>query len=632
MDKAIFVVVFTRRFMRCQTFEDCNCSTMRMREGTTPTFPEAEEEDNSTTLTDVSTVMNSPTREQEDLNGSKRQRSQGQNISFPIMHAAELRFPSSRGDDRKKSISQHILQQVPTASENSKRLISKLKDLYKYKILPIEKRNYLHHFCLPTSGPIQEAEFDARPIVLLLGPYSTGKTTFIRHFIGGDFPGLHIGPEPTTDKFMAIVHGNEEGASYDEDKDDKDYFGSKDEHSKAIEGKIVKGNTLTVTPELPFASLAQFGSAFLNHFNGSVCSAPLLRNITLVDTPGVLSGEKQRISRDYDFAAAAKWFADRSDLILLLTDAHKLDFSDEFKEVVETIRPHNDDKIRCILNKADGVGRDQLVRVYESLMWSLGKLFHSPEVVRVYTGSFWDKPLEHDDFKDMFESDEWILMTELMNLPSVSAERKVNAIVQRIRLIKVHVCILGFLRSQMPRWYGKEKIRQRLIDTLNEVFDHVRIQNGLPIGDMPDVTRFRESLNRFEDFSVFPLIDSNAIHQLDDLITRDIPGIMKGSSGVSDSQLTPRSKRRVLKAKLPYAKTTSLANIIKSISSSEKPTSKFNVNSSENLDCTNGGIMVVNMTSAYVVVTLIGLIMIFCLRYLIFSFPMGLYGLKGTEL
>ena len=605
---------------------------MRMREGTTPTFLEPEEEDNATTLTDMSTIMNSPTREQDDPNGSKRQRSQGQNNSFPTIHAGELQLPSSQRDDRKKRISQHFLQQAPAASENSKRLISKLKDLYKYKILPIEKKNYLHHFCLPTSGPIQEAEFDARPIVLLLGPYSTGKTTLIRHLLGGDFPGVHIGPEPTTDKFMAIVHGDEGGVSYDEDEEDKDYFGSNNEHSKAIQGKIVKGNTLTVTPELPFASLSQFGSAFLNHFNGSVCSSPLLRNITLVDTPGVLSGEKQRVSRDYDFAAAAKWFADRSDLILLLTDAHKLDFSDEFKEVVETIRPHNDDKIRCILNKADGVGRNQLVRVYGSLMWSLGKLFHSPEVVRVYTGSFWDKPLEHDDFKDMFESDEWILMTELMNLPSVSAERKVNAMVQRIRLIKVHVCILGFLRSQMPRWFGKEKIRRRLLDTLNEVFDHVRIQNGLPIGDMPDVTRFRESLESFQDFCVFPHMDANSLHQLDDLITRDIPGIMKGTSGVSDSQSTPRSKRRVFKAKLSFAKMTPLTNIIESTSSPENPTSPLKVISSEILDNAKGDIVVVTMTSVFVVVTLIGLIVVFGLRHILFSSTMGLYGIKVTEL
>lgn len=46
-----------------------------------------------------------------------------------------------------------------------------------------------------------------------------------------------------------------------------------------------------------------------------------------------------------------------------------LQFTDEFKNVIDTITKHNDDKIRCVLNKSDAVTREQLVRVYGSLMW-----------------------------------------------------------------------------------------------------------------------------------------------------------------------------------------------------------------------------------------------------------------------
>lgn len=67
-------------------------------------------------------------------------------------------------------------------------------------------------------------------------------------------------------------------------------------------------------------------------------------------------GEKQRINRGYDFTEVVAWFAERADRILVLFDAHKLDISDEFKSAIMTLKGH-DDKIRCILNKADMVNK-----------------------------------------------------------------------------------------------------------------------------------------------------------------------------------------------------------------------------------------------------------------------------------
>ncbi len=64
-----------------------------------------------------------------------------------------------------------------------------------------------------------------------------------------------------------------------------------------------------------------------------------------------------------------------------------------------------------MLNKSDLVTPQQLMRVYGALMWSLGKVLDTPEVVRVYIGSFWDNPYVHTGCMDLFKSEEHDLFT-----------------------------------------------------------------------------------------------------------------------------------------------------------------------------------------------------------------------------
>lgn len=190
-------------------------------------------------------------------------------------------------------------------------------------------------------------------------------------------------------------------------------------------------------------------------------------------------------------------------MILLLFDAHKLDISDEFKRAIEALRGQ-DDKVRVVLNKADKVTYQQLMRVYGALMWSLGKVTRTPEVMRVYIGSFWDKPYHNKDNKKLFDAERRDLLNDLRSLPRNAAVRKVctclflpnqfvdptasphdatfaapalddlhtqiNEMVKRARLAKVHAYILAHLRAQMPTLWGKDSKQKELLADLPNVW------------------------------------------------------------------------------------------------------------------------------------------------------------------
>uniref|UniRef100_A0A0D9VCE4 Dynamin-type G domain-containing protein n=1 Tax=Leersia perrieri TaxID=77586 RepID=A0A0D9VCE4_9ORYZ len=379
-------------------------------------------------------------------------------------------------------------------------VIDGLKRLYIEKLKPLEVAYRFNDFASPL---LTNSDFDAKPMVMLLGQYSTGKTTFIKHLLETSYPGAHVGPEPTTDRFVVVMSGSDE--------------------------RTIPGNTIAVQADMPFTGLTTFGGAFLSKFECSQMPHPLLDHITFVDTPGVLSGEKQRTQRSYEFTGVTSWFAAKCDLILLLFDPHKLDISDEFKRVISSLRGH-DDKIRVVLNKADQVDTQQLMRVYGALMWSLGKVLNTPEVVRVYIGSFNDKPVNETAVgpigKDLFEKEQEDLLCDLKDIPKKACDRRVNEFVKRARAAKIHAYIIGHLKKEMPAMMGKAKAQQRLIDNLGDEFAKVQREYHLPAGDFPDVEHFKQVLGGY-NIDKFEKMKPKLVQAVDDMLAYDIPELLK---------------------------------------------------------------------------------------------------------
>eukprot|EP00667_Euglena_gracilis_P022909 EG_transcript_25672 len=224
---------------------------------------------------------------------------------------------------------------------------AEIKKIYTEAIEPVEKR-FQYELFKPSW--FADTLKPSKPFVLFLGPFSAGKSTFINYLLGHDY--LWTGPQPTTDKFTVLMHGPEQNT---------------------VSGRILCSNA-----DMPFRGLAEFGNQFLETFSGMQVPSDLLRNVTLIDTPGVLESAQEVHTRTYDYIKVARWFVEMADLVFVMFDPSKLDAGVELRNLFNQLKGH-ESKLRMVLNKADLCEPQELMRVYGSLFWSLSNLIHTTE-------------------------------------------------------------------------------------------------------------------------------------------------------------------------------------------------------------------------------------------------------------
>ena len=212
-----------------------------------------------------------------------------------------------------------------------------------------------------------ETNIKWRPQVLVLGNYSSGKSTLINEFLGTEVQGT--GQAPTDDSFTVIT--------YDESEPEDAPIRVTDQRD---------GKFLLNDPEYPFETLKKHGQRFASHFRLKKINSPFLKNLAIIDTPGMLDSITER-DRGYNYQDVIGDLAQIADLVLVLFDPHKAGTVREAHTSLRDTLPAKtfEDRVLYVLNRIDEcVSMTDLLRVYGTLCWNLSQITGRKDIPMIH--------------------------------------------------------------------------------------------------------------------------------------------------------------------------------------------------------------------------------------------------------
>ncbi|XP_073492681.1 sarcalumenin isoform X2 [Aquarana catesbeiana] len=392
-------------------------------------------------------------------------------------------------------------------------VLQKLKKLYHSAVKPLElsyKYNELRQY------EITDGEITSKPMVLFLGPWSVGKSTMINYLLGlEETPHqLYTGAEPTTSEFTVVMHGPK---------------------LKTIEGIVMAADS-----SRSFSPLEKFGQNFLEKLIGIEIPHKLLERVTLVDTPGIIENRKQQ-ERGYPFNDVCQWFIDRADLIFVVFDPTKLDVGLELEMLFKQLKGR-ESQIRIILNKADNLATQELMRVYGALFWSLAPLINVTEPPRVYVSSFWPQDYQPDTHRELFLKEEISLLEDLTQVIENRLENKIAFIRQHAIRVRIHALLvdryLQTYKDKMTFFSDGELVFKDIVEDPDKffIFKSILAKTNVSKFDLPNREAYKDffGVNPITGFKLLSnqcsYIGGCLMEKVERAITRELPDLLSSIS------------------------------------------------------------------------------------------------------
>ncbi|XP_076664511.1 uncharacterized protein LOC143366923 isoform X2 [Andrena cerasifolii] len=386
-------------------------------------------------------------------------------------------------------------------------ILKELKKVYDNAIQPLET---LYKYRDLSNRHFGDPEIFSKPLVLFMGPWSGGKSSIINYLLDIEYrqTSLRTGAEPSPAYFNILMHGEEE--------------------------EILDGTQLAA--DWTFSGLQKFGQGLLDRLKGLRLNSKLLENVNIVEIPGILEIRKQ-VQRLFPFNDACQWFIDRADIIFLVYDPSKLDVGPETEAILDQLKGR-EYQTRIILNKADQVKPEELMRVQGALIWNISPLMSSAEPPIMYSASLWSLPYEAGAPTRLLYAQERAFLRDLRTAVDKRVEHKIASARRFAVRVRNHAkmvdCYLTTYYNQKTFFGNKKETSDRIVENPQDyhIYEGLSTLKNISRYDLPDPDVYRDFF-RLNPLYDFPLLSSTCtyfrgcpINRLDVAIAYDLPELV----------------------------------------------------------------------------------------------------------
>jgi len=349
-------------------------------------------------------------------------------------------------------------------------ILNDLKKIYENAIKPLEQ---LYKYRDLSNRHFGDPEIFSKPLVLFMGPWSGGKSTILNYLTDNEYTPYSIrsGAEPSPAHFNILMYGNET--------------------------EILDGTQIAA--DWTFSGLQKFGQAFLERLRAVKIPNKLLEKVNIVEIPGILEVRKQ-VSRLFPFNDACQWFIDRADLIFLVYDPSKLDVGPETEAILDQLKGR-EYQTRILLNKADLVKPEELLRVQNALIWNISPLMSSIQPPLLYTVSLWSHPFQSGAPVRLLQAQEKALLIDLREAINKRIENKIASARRFAVRVRNHAkmidCYLTTYYNHKSLFGNKKQISQHIIENPQtyHIYEGLSTLTNISRYDLPDPETYREFFN-----------------------------------------------------------------------------------------------------------------------------------------